>query len=154
MECKNISFDFTSLLKWPWCLSWGLHISTVIYASATRGQFANADRGNVIIKVVMRKKKTVVRIITNSELVRFHCIYHIYVCVCGWVGWWGVWVCVLIIAFLSSNWVHVERFANGFKVDWTVITISELALEQQRRFSLPKLVLKCKKKKTSRALVR
>jgi hypothetical protein len=30
--------------------------------------------GSVIIKVVMHKKKTVVRIIANSEFARFHCI--------------------------------------------------------------------------------
>lgn len=33
-----------------------------------------ADRSNVIIKVIMRKKETVVQIIANSEFVRCHCI--------------------------------------------------------------------------------
>jgi hypothetical protein len=37
-------------------------------------QFAIADSGNVIAKVVMRKKKQLSELV-KSELVRFHCTY-------------------------------------------------------------------------------
>jgi hypothetical protein len=41
--------------------------------------------GNVIIKVVMRKKKTIVRIFTNSGLVKIHLYFKYFVClVCMW----------------------------------------------------------------------
>jgi hypothetical protein len=51
IKCKNVDFDISPK-----------HI---------------IGSGNVIIKVVMRKKK-VVRVIANSELLRFHCITRLH----------------------------------------------------------------------------